>query len=155
MYYPDSKYPVYELSMEELLTLCTYISERLNTLLSGKVTKHFRKIRVSQIIQLLDLKKKVTDSKAVKAYNKYQIPKVSQTILSAINVFNPVYWVKKVMMNTTLLFATNKLATIIIDIIGEETCKVYSKSVFNKETEIDTEVNKTINELEKIVEGEK
>lgn len=152
-YYPDSNYPVYELSMEELLTLATYISDRLNEILSGKVTKHFRKIRVSQIIHLLDIKKKASELKAVKAMNKLQLPKVSQTVMSAINVFNPVYWVKKVAIGTTMLVATNKLATTIIDIVGEETCKVYSKSVFNKETEIDTEVQNSIEELEKIVEG--
>jgi predicted NBD/HSP70 family sugar kinase len=52
------------------------------------------------------------------------------------------------MINTTLSIGTNKIAATIIDIIGEETTKVYSKSVFNEEKVIASEVEETIKALE-------
>ena len=37
------------------------------------------------------------------------------------------------MISTTLVTITNKIGGIIIEVVGEETNKVYSKSVFNEE----------------------
>ena len=50
-----------------------------------------------------------------------------------MNIFNPVYWVKKLMISTTLVAVSNKICGIVIDVVGEETNKVYSKNVFNIE----------------------
>ena len=60
---------------------------------------------------------------------------------------------KKVFDTTTLLI-TKKIVLTIIDVIGEETNKIYSKSVFNKEVDLNIDVDKSIEEIEKLAEGE-
>lgn len=152
MYYPDSEYPIYELSIDEFMELNHYITNRVNTLFKGKVLKNFKKIRISQILKILDLKKKIDENKAVKVAKKAHIPGFFKATMNVLNVFNPGYWVKKLMINTTLTIGTNKIAKTVIDIVGEETSKVYSKSVFNKELLIESDVEKTIDEIEKNLE---
>lgn len=152
-YYPNSSYPLYELSIDELMKLNHYITNRVDQLFKGKVLKGFKKVRISQILKILELKKKIDDNKVVKAANKVKIPGIMKATFSVLNVFNPAYWVKKLMINTTLSIGTNKLASLIIDIVGEETTKVYSKSVFNEEKVIESDVEKTIIELEQGLES--
>ncbi|MFA5542397.1 MAG: hypothetical protein WDA47_01350 [Bacilli bacterium] len=152
MYYPDSAYPIYELSIDEFMELNHYITNRVDTLFKGRIMRTFKKIKVSQILKILDLKRKMDESKAVKVAKKAHVPGFFKATMSVLNVFNPGYWVKKLMINTTLSIGTNKIAKTVIDIVGEETSKVYSKSVFNKELLIDSDVEKTISELEKDLE---
>lgn len=154
MYYPKSEYPIYELSIDELMLLNHYITNRVDDLFKGKILRGFKKIKISQILRLIDLKKKLDESKAMKAAKKMKVPGIFKTTMSVLNVFNPAYWVKKLMINTTVQMGTNKIATTIIDIVGEETAKVYSKSVFNVEKQIDSTVESTILELEQNLEKE-
>ena len=41
----------------------------------------------------------------------------------------------------------DKICIVIISIVGEETYKIYSKKVFNKEVEIDTDTEKELEDL--------
>jgi len=148
LYYPKSEYPIYELSIDEMLVLTHYITNRVESLFKGKVLKSLKKIKISQIIKVLEIKKKIEENKIVKAANKVKLPTLYKATMSVLNIFNPGYWVKKIMINTTLSIGTNKIAATIIDIIGEETTKVYSKSVFNEEKVIASEVEDTIKALE-------
>ena len=154
MYYPKSEYPIYELSIDELMMLNHYITNRVDGLFKGKVLRGFKKIKIAQILKIIDLKKKIDENKAVKAAKKMHVPGIYKTTMSILNVFNPAYWVKKLMINTTMQIGTNKIATTIIDIVGEETAKVYSKSVFKIEKQIDSNVEKTILELEENLDKE-
>lgn len=153
-YYPKSSYPIYELSLDELLMLCHYITDRINSMFSGPILKNFKKVKMSQVVKLIDIKKKIDENKVMKAANKMHVPKLASGVFAVLNVFNPVYWVKKLMINTTLVVATNKIALVVIDVVGEETNKVYSKSVFSKEKAIDTDIQKSIEEIENLVESE-
>jgi len=148
MYYPKSDYPIYELSIDEMMMLTHYITNRVDSLFKGKILKSFKKVRISQILKLLEMKRKIDESKVVKAANKAKLPSIYKATMSVLNVFNPAYWVKKLMINTTISIGTNKIAATIIDIIGEETTKVYSKSVFNEEKVLESDVENTIKALE-------
>lgn len=155
MYYPESDYPIYELNVDELLMLCHYITDRINSIFKGPIMKHLKKLKVSQVVKLIDFKKKIDENKVLKAANKAKVPKLLSGVGAVLNVVNPVYWVRKVMINTTTLVLTKKVALTIFDVIGVETTKVYSKSVFNKENNLEIEVDKSINEIESLMEGEK
>ena len=148
MYYPKSDFPIYELSIDEMLILTHYITNRVDSLFKGKVLKSFKKVKISQILKILEMKRKIDENKVVKAANKVKLPSIYKATMSILNVFNPAYWVKKLMINTTLSIGTNKIAATIIDIVGEETAKVYSKSVFNEEKVIESDVEETIKALE-------
>ncbi len=118
----------------------------------GPVLKPFKKLRIAYILKIIDVKKKIDENKAVKTASKLNKPwKITWSIL---NVFNPVYWVKKLMISTTLVTISNKIGGIIIEVVGEETNKVYSKSVFNEEKSANLEIEQSILELEKLQEEE-
>lgn len=148
LYYPESVHPIFELSIDEFLELNHYITNRVDSLFKGKVLKNFKRVKISQILKLIDLKKKIDENKMMKAAKKANVSGFYQAAMSVLNVFNPGYWVKKLMINTTINIGTNKIAKTLIEIVGEETIKVYSKNVFNKEVSIESEVDKTIKEIE-------
>jgi hypothetical protein len=150
VYFPESKYPIYELSIDELMSLNHYITERVNTMFKGPILKPLKRIRISYILKIVDTKKKVDDNKVVKAATKLNKP--WSAAMSVLNIFNPVYWVKKVMVTTTITAVTNKICEIMIDVVGEETNKVYSKSVFDIERKINLEIEKELLELEQLTE---
>lgn len=147
-YYPNSNYPIYELSVDEIIILVHYITNRIDSLFKGPVLKQFKKVRISYILRILDLKKKFDENKAVKTASKMKKP--WKAVFSVLNIFNPVYWVKKLMISTTIVAATNKLGATIIEVVGEETNNIYSKSVFNEEIRATTDIEKTIMEFEKM-----
>lgn len=150
VYFPESKYPIYELSIDELMTLIHYITDRVDSLFKGPILKPLKRIRISYILKIIDTKKKIDENKAVKTASKLKTP--WKAAISVLNMFNPVYWVRKLMISTTLVAVTNKIFGIVIDVVGEETNKVYSKSVFNIERNTHLEIEKEILELEQMVD---
>lgn len=152
VYYPDSEYPIYELSIDELMILNHYITDRINSMFKGPILKPIKKLKIAYVLKILDIKKKIDENRMMKAANKLKVPGIMKTTMAVLNIFNPVYWVKKLMITTTLVAATNKISTTILDVVGEETNKVYSKSVFDVEKENSAEVEKAIYELETMIE---
>src|SRR5690606_25802895 len=100
----------------------------------------------SQILRLIDLKKRIEENKLVKLANKTKAPKIYKSVMAVLNIFNPGYWVRKMMISTTIDMTTNKIALIVLDVVGDETNKVYSKnqSIFSTEDDI----TKQIEEME-------
>ncbi len=149
-YYPDSAHPIYELSADEILILNHYITNRIDEMLSNKFLKRIRKIRISSILKFIDMKKKYDENKLVKAANKAQIPTIWKSIKVAINIGNPFYWIKNLVIDKPYIHMFNKAALTIIGMIGNETNKVYSKSVFNIEKDQES-IKKEIAELEELL----
>lgn len=137
LYYPESKYPLLELSIDEIIELNRYVIDRVDQIMSKRGLKIFRKIKASQIVYIMDVKRKVDESRAVQVVKKYKVTKVVKYSLAAINLFNPIYWGRKIVINKGFDIAVRKLCSTIIGVIGEETTKVYSKNVFNKQISID------------------
>ncbi len=137
VYYPESKHPIYELSVSELMQLDYYIMERLEKIFNKKIISKMKSLRISSILNILDKKKQVEEAKIVKAAKKAHVTGIAKGVMSALNFINPVYWVKKVMFDVSLQAILNKMALMVIDIIGEETSNVYSKGAFvHKDDEI-------------------
>ena len=147
-YYPDSKYPLFELSIEEIINLDYYIMARIEKIFDKRLINKLKKLKITSVLNMIDKTKKITSNKAVKAVNKANIPGVSKFITSALNVLNPVHWVKKVMVDAPYQLLFKKIAHTIIDVIGEETSKVYSKRLFvvDNDNNIDEEINQLIGE---------
>lgn len=149
-YYPESKYPLYELTVDELLQFLHYISDRISLVFDRKLLKPFREMSVSQVFRFLDTKKRLENNKAVKAANKIHIGKVSNFFFTVLNYANPVYWFKRLILGGTISAATNKIALIIIDIVADETNKTYSKRIFNKEISLNKEeIDAVLDEFDK------
>lgn len=149
-YFPESKHPVYELTVEEIINLDYYIMHRIEEVFDRKVVKKIKKLRLVTIFNMIDKKKAIEENKAVKAASK--VAKPAKGIWNFLKVINPVKLVKKGLVDAPINLLMNKIAIAIVDIVGDETSKVYSKSVFVKvEDEV---IYKEIEELEKEMEEE-
>ena len=150
VYYPDSKYPLYELNIEELILFMHYLSNRIDDVFDKPILRPFKQMSVSQIMKWLDTKKKIEENKAVKLAKQVKMGKVASTTMTLLKVLNPITWLKKLVVGSTIQFATRNISILIIDIVADETNKTYSKSIFDKEKTLrKVEIEKALMELER------
>ena len=148
-YYPESKYPLYELNISELVVLLHYITNRIDEIFDKNILKLFKNMSISNVFKILDIHKKINDNKAVKAVKK--VNPALKVIKGIVNYANPLYWIKKLVVGGTINIAVNKMSLLIIDIVSSETIKVYSKRLFNEENNLLEEmINKEIEEMEEL-----
>lgn len=148
-FFPKSKRPVAELSIDEILQLSIYVSNRINELLDRPGLRLVKKMKASSILALGDAKKVIEASSLMKVTKKFKVKKFFGLVKGALNVVNPLYWARRIFINTAIDLAVNKLCLTVIKIVGEETYKIYSKRVFEEERIIDTNVLEDIDEIEK------
>ena len=152
-FFPKSKRPLAELSLDEILKLSVYISERINAIVDRPGLRLIKQVKLSTILSLGDAKKVIEESALMKITKKYKIMSVVKKITGVLNIFNPVYWVRRLVINTSLDFAFKKLCLAVIGIVGEETYKIYSKRVFDEEKSIDVNVDDIIRSIDDDLEN--
>jgi hypothetical protein len=153
-FFPESKYPMLELSVNELLNLNHYITNRLDDILDKPILKNTKNLQITKIMSMYDKKKAIEQNKLVKAAKKYKVVKIAKYSAAAINVFNPVFWFRKLVINTSVDVMTRKVCLVIIGIVGEETTKVYSKKLFDVPVELNVVEQEMLSLLEEGVEEE-
>ena len=137
-FYPKSKYPLLEISIDEAILLLEYIDKRIDDLLSKGVLKTLRRFKISFIT---DMSLKTTAVMNSRAFNVGKnVTKTITTAKKVINIINPLNWGKRIIVDSALSIAINKLCLIVIQIVGEETYKIYSKKVLNKEVDFESNV---------------
>ncbi len=146
-FFPKSKHPIYELSVDEVILLFVYVSKRVDEILDHRGLRFVRKIKISTFIGLGEVKKEIDDNPIIKTTKKYKIKETFNAFKSVINVVNPIYWVRKLVVNQIFDVIMRKLCLAIIGIIGEETYKIYSKSVFNIDVDLDSGVNDIVDDI--------
>ena len=151
-FFPKSKRPLAELTIDEILSLFVYVSERINGILDRPGLRLIKKLKLSTLLALGDAKKVIDDSALMKLTRKYKLKKIFSAVMGVVNIFNPVYWARHLFINTSIDFAINKLCVSVIGIVGEETYKIYSKRVFEEERYIDTNVGDLVKSIEKELE---
>ena len=139
-FYPNSKRPLFELSIDEGIELIGYVQKRLDEILSNRVLKVFRRYSFSHIMGLTKATTAVVDSKAFevtktvsKGYN------IGRKIVKS--VLDPTWLVRKFTTDIAVSIIMKKLYLATIAIIGEEAYKIYSKSYKNSYEEIDSGVD--------------
>lgn len=132
-YFPDSKFPIYELSVQEIINLSNYITNRFDELMNGRGFKLFKNYRVASIIELLNTRKRISNSKLMQVTRKLKLQQVYNVSRAVINYANPIYWFRKLAIKPTTTLVTKELCKTIISIFGEETNKIYSKAIFKEE----------------------
>lgn len=148
-YYPNSKYPEYELTITEAGELIHYIVEQVLNLMDRPVLRKLKNVKLSTIARTIDDSKKVTDTKAAKAAKKSS--GIAKSAATVINALNPVMWFRKIVVNGTLNVAIKKLCKAELSISGREMNKVYSKSLFEKYDEIEKDtIEKEKQDIEEI-----
>lgn len=136
-FFPNSPHPMLELSVNELLDLSHYITDRIDELLEKPLLKNTKNLRITKIMEVLDKKKAIEEMKFAKAAKKLHIGKVVKYGGAVLNALNPVYWFRKLVINTSVSVMTKKVCLVIIGIVGEETVKVYSKKLFEDPVSLD------------------
>jgi len=137
-FYPKSKYPLLEISIDEAIMLLEYIDKRIDDILSKGVLKTLRRFKISFIT---DMSLKTTAVMNSRAFNVGKnVTKTITTAKKVINIINPLNWGKRIIVDSALSIAINKLCLIVIQIVGEETYKIYSKKVLNKEVDFESNV---------------
>lgn len=152
-FYPSSKYPYLELTIDETILLIGYISKRFDELMSKRILKLFRGLTINQLIIAKDTKDSFDNHRIVKGIKKRGVAEVVKGFLTAINIVNPVHWIRKSIGKVSdLIFV--KIGLAIIGIAGEETYKIYSKKVFDEEKTIDTGIDDLYRDLAEEMEKE-
>lgn len=150
-YFPDSKYPMLEISVHELLDLAHYVANSIEGILDKPLLRNSRNVRMTQIMNAYDKMKSAQDSRALKFNKKYRLDKAFKYSMMTLNAFNPVYWFRKVVINQSLEAITRKICVVVVGVVGEETTKVYSKKVFGKEDDlqlVDEQIQNILDELD-------
>ncbi len=153
-FFPDSKYPMLELSVNELLNLNHYITSRLDNILDKPILKNTKNLQITKIMSVYDKKKAIEQNKLIKAAKKYKVAKVVKYGAAALNIVNPVYWFRKLVINTSVDVMTRKVCIVVIGIVGEETTKIYSKKLFDVPVELNVVEQEMLTLLEEEVEEE-
>ena len=132
-FYPNSKKPLAELSIEELILLDRYIMDKLELILSKVKINMFKKLKLSTILKLLNLKQNVENNIVVKTTKKYKLNKVVEVGHTIINALNPGTWFKKLVYNPAISLITKNICLLLISQVGQETYHIYSKQAFMPE----------------------
>lgn len=137
-FYPMSKYPYLELTVDESLQLSHYITDRLDDILKGKILSLVRGVTLAQVVEMNTVKTKIESSRVVKGTKK--VAKIATSALMIFNAVNPVYWFRRLTKETAVNIILVRIGLTVIAITGEETYKIYSKKVFNVDKTIDAGV---------------
>ncbi|MGA0448030.1 MAG: hypothetical protein ACLTFB_01505 [Candidatus Phytoplasma pyri] len=142
-FYPNSPYPYFELTIEESLLLFKYINKRLDKLFENRILKIFRHMTLRKIFVL---KKMFIEKSIIKRYKKTQ--KKITVFSNVINLVNPFYWFKKLVLEQSMQIIFSKLGESIIIIFGEEMYKIYSKKMFSYQEKSEEDLTKLLEEIE-------
>lgn len=134
-YFPDSKRPEYEINIFEAGQLINYIVERVMKLFDKPIIRHFKKTSLAKIADLISKGKKFAENETVKTVSGPGSEIISASRV-AVNTANPDFWLKKIFLKGAINIAMKRVCKKAISIVGEESNKVYSKKLFNKEVEV-------------------
>ena len=143
-FYPKSNRPLAELTIDELILLDKYIVKRIEEIVDRPGIRMIKRMRLNTVIKIAQTKKKVDGNAIVKATKKYKFDKMWNFARAALNVINPVYWIKKLVINPSMGLIMKKISLLIISIAGEETFRIYSKQAFSEQ---DEEFAKLVDEI--------
>jgi hypothetical protein len=150
-FYPESNHPFLELSINELTLLTGYITTRVNEILNHRGIRMLRKLKISTIVNISTKTKDIEESKA------FQTTKaITQNLNKAkyvLNIINPLNWGRKLIVDRIMNIVIDQICLVIISIVGEETYKIYSKKVFNKDVELDTGAEDFIEEMSESIKS--
>lgn len=147
-HFPNSPHPTLELSSNEFLKLNHYITDRVDTILNTPLLKNVRNVRITRVVQLFEKKQQIENTKVVRFAKNKKVKGAIKTTLGVMNVFNPAYWFRKLVINRSVDFMSKHIAQLVIAVVGEETSKIYSKKLFDKDIEFDL-VEQELDSIEK------
>ena len=129
IYYPESKHPLFELTIDELFLLIREILSLVSNIIFEIGIPNLEKLKMSTVKDLILLGGKVR-----KVYNLRGVRLTIGFINAAIklqSVVTPIYWVKK----GTNVVSVNSLSQFLVkcmfEVVGKVTANIYSKNFTN------------------------
>ncbi len=132
-HYPDSRQPFLEISTYEILETAKYIIMRIEGILDRKPLNKLKGLSGLEILTMFEFTEKVTGNKTLKGAIKVNNSAVVKTAKSVWGVINPALLVRRTVMNTTINLSVDVLCLVVLNIVGEEVYKLYSKELFKME----------------------
>lgn len=129
-HFPESKNPYLEISIYELLETTKYIVERFENILSRKPLNRLKNLSGIQVLELFELKKRYEENKYVKKAQELSDSKVGKSIKAVYSAISPAYFIRKTVINTTMMLSVDAMNRVFLNIVGEEVYKLYSKELF-------------------------
>ena len=129
IYSPDARFPLYEVTIDELLDLMKYLSRRISEILDYNDITYLRKINLNTIISLRNLSFDIKNSKVVQVSKKYHINNILSGFKILLNIVNPLYWVRKFVVNKSFDIVEKRICASVIRIVGGEAFNIYSKNI--------------------------
>lgn len=151
-FYPKSKKPLTELTINEMIELDKYIVSKIEALLGHKGIQLIKGLRLSTIMAAVNSTNKVRKTKPVKFIERHGLIKAYNTIATVVTSLNPVTWVKRLVINPAVNVLIDKICLVCYSIIGGETYNVYSKQAFKID---DQNIADIISSIDKNQENEK
>lgn len=148
-YYPKAKEPLAELTFEELSLLCSYILNKIDKLMDTGPLHIVKKVKLSWVLQAVNTKSKIDNSKVVKTAKKYKVGKIGKAITTTLQFLNPAMWFRKLIYDPCVNLITKRIVLVIIETVGQETYHIYSKQAFLEPIE-EKELQQFINNLDKL-----
>jgi hypothetical protein len=131
-FYPNSPFPYLEITLDESLTFMKYLQQRIEELFENKMVRLFKKMTLRRIFTL---KQKLVDKKYIYKYKKTN--KAISFVTGSLNLINPFHWTQKIFFNKFYKSIFEKIGCEILFILGEEVYKVYSKTIFTSEKDLE------------------
>ncbi|XMB86972.1 hypothetical protein RJG79_04030 [Mycoplasmatota bacterium WC44] len=147
-HFPDSKQPFLEISTYELLESIKYICSRIETILEKRPLNRLKDLSGIQVLTMFEFTDKVKENKTLQLARKATESSVVKAAKGVMSVFSPSYFIRNTVVNSTLNLSIDTLCLVVLNIVGEEVYKVYSKKLFNKDVDgiLDDEINKLLEE---------
>ena len=149
-FYPKSKYPMLELNVSEVLVLNKQVTERLEDIFNKPVIRWLRKVKVSHVMGVYDLKKKLDENEPLQKILDFG--KEAHGIYKILRWNKPTTWVG-FGVGKLIELVSSKVCLIAISYVAEESYKIYSKKFMDDEIAVDTEAAKLLDGV-KDVTGE-
>lgn len=145
VYSPKSKYPLLELTIEEIMLLTNYINKRVDELLDRKGVRLLKKLKASEIMSFTKKTNELMNNDVVKGTIKASKFK---KVIDYLNIINPYKIFKVQVIDRIINLIIDKLCLIIIAVAGEETYKIYSKKAFSSDNELSQMIDGLIDSMD-------
>ena len=158
LYFPKSETPYLELTVDEMLSIFKYLSYRLEEIFEIKILHLLKGMTIKQIMNINNIKTKIGKNEVIKKVKQPFYKKFFGVFLSIVNLFNPIFWFKKMFVDNIVKIIGNKIMLELLRITTEESFKVFSgKNITLEQGEgydellkkIEIEINKRKKEVSK------
>lgn len=144
-YYPNSKYPMYELTIDELIQLNYHVTTRVEGILNFKMLGFSILSKVKRM-RISDIMKKMEESK-IKKQQEAEKTGFLHKLKKATNAVNPLRMLKEAGIDKAIRF----VCVSVIKIAGEESQRIYSKQLFGT-TELSLDLDTIIIDEDEVTE---